>query len=112
MVRAISKADVFHVVSCPTRRTLLELLAERECPVGELVDALQLRQPSVSEQLRVLREAELVEVKSVGRNRFYRLNPQGLRPLVDWVLEFSRFWDVKLDSLAAFLAKQRREEPQ
>jgi len=107
MVRQVSNADVFQAVACPTRRRLLHLLAERKRPVGELVWALKLRQPSVSEQLRILRETGLVDVEQAGRARIYKLKPEGFRPLVDWMTEFSRFWDVKLDAFSAFLAKQQ-----
>lgn len=103
MVRRPSGTDVFQAVACPTRRKLLKLLAERQRPVSELVDDLKLRQPSVSAQLRILRETGLVHVEQVGRSRFYRLNPDGFRPLLDWINEFSRFWDTKLDGLAKFL---------
>lgn len=111
MVRRASNTDVFQAVSCPTRRRLLELLAERRRPVRELVEELRIKQPSVSEQLRVLRETGLVDVEPRGRNRVYKLNPAGFQPLVDWMREFARFWDVKLDSLASFLEKQQGESP-
>lgn len=109
MVKQSSNADVFQAISCPTRRTLLRLIAERERSVTELVEAMQITQPSVSEQLRVLRDTGLVEAQRSGRSRIYQLNPQGLAPLVDWLSEFSRFWDVKLDALSAFLERQHRE---
>lgn len=108
MVRVTSNTDVFTAVSCPTRRRLLELLAERQRPVGELVKILQIRQPSVSGQLRVLLDTGLVTVEDSGRSRVYHLNPSGLRPLVDWMAEFSRFWDVKLVNLDSFLEKQEK----
>lgn len=107
MVRQSSSSDVFQAMACPTRRKLLRLLAEGRRPVGELVDELNIRQPSVSEQLGVLRQAGLVRVERVGRSRVYSIAPGGFRPLVDWMREFSQFWDVKLDSLASFLNRQK-----
>ena len=109
MVRLPADTDVFQAISCPTRRRLLALLAERQRPVHELVEALSIRQPSVSEQLRVLRETGLVDVEHQGRSRLYRFQPAGLQPLVDWMAEFSRFWDVKLDALASFLKEHEKE---
>ena len=111
MVRQASNSDVFQAIACPTRRSLLELLGERERPVSDLVEALNISQPSVSEQLRVLRETGLVDVERIGRRRIYRLRPAGFRPLIDWMTEFSRFWDVKLDSLASFLEQQKTKGP-
>lgn len=99
-------ADVFAAVACPTRRKIIELLAAGERPVGDLVEHLQIRQPSVSEQLRVLRDAGLVQSRSAGRHRLYSLNAEKIKPVADWATTFSRFWDRKLDALAAHLAKK------
>lgn len=109
MVRQAANSDVFQAIACPTRRMLLDLLAERERPVGDLVDALDISQPSISEQLRVLRETGLVDVQKSGRRRIYRLRPAGFQPLIDWIGEFSRFWDVKFDSLASFLDRRQQK---
>lgn len=79
--------------------------------MGDLVDALRLRQPSVSEQLRILHRAGLVQRRSQGRQRLYRLEALGIKPVADWALAFSRFWDHKLDALAKYLAdKQAKAE--
>jgi len=112
MVRQASNSDVFQALSCPTRRRLLRLLADRKRPVSDLVEELKIRQPSVSEQLRILRETGLVDVEKAGRTRIYMLNPEGFRPLVDWMTEFARFWDIKLDALSALLAKKLQEKPE
>jgi DNA-binding transcriptional ArsR family regulator len=112
MVRKTASFDVFHAVSCGTRRKIIELLADKERPVGDLVDALRIQQPSVSEQLRVLREAGLVEVRPEGRQRLYRLNAARLKPVADWAGAFSKFWDDKLAALAEHLARKgRRKQP-
>lgn len=106
MVRQTADADAFQAISCATRRQLLTLLAERERTVSELVDVLQLRQPSVSEQLGVLKRTGLVDFRREGRSRIYHVCPRGIQPIVEWVTEFSAFWDVKLEALAGFLNKQ------
>ncbi len=107
MVRPIAENDVFHAVSCGTRRRIMELLTDGERPVGELVDALAIRQPSVSEQLRVLREAGLVQMRKDGRRRLYRLDAAQVKTVAEWAASFSRFWDQKLDALADYLHKQK-----
>lgn len=110
MVRQSSNTDVFQAIACPTRRTILRLLAERERRVGELADELNIRQPSVSEQLRVLRETHLVAMRREGRERIYRVNEPGFRPLIDWISDFSRFWDEKIDRLGAFLESKQTDK--
>ncbi len=106
MVRAAENADVFALVACPTRRKIIELLAEGERPVTDLVAHLRIRQPSVSEQLRLLRDAGLVEARRSGRQRLYSLNAAKIKPIADWATAFSRFWDKKLDALASHLSKK------
>ncbi len=78
-------SDLYHVIADPTRRQLLTHLAEGEYAVGDLVDALDVSQPTVSKHLRVLREASLVSIRAQGQRRFYSLEPEGLREVLDWL---------------------------
>lgn len=78
-------ATVFDAIVDPTRRRILELVHAVERPVGELVLELQVEQTSVSKHLRVLRDAGLVTVRSVGRQRYYGLDSTGLQTLDEWL---------------------------
>ena len=71
-------------------------LAPRERPVGDIVVALGLAQPSVSKHLAVLRDVGLVDVRRDGRQMFYRTNAEGLRPLHEWTGRFERYWRSQL----------------
>ena len=73
----------------PTRRAILERLAERPCAVGELADQLPVSRPAVSQHLKVLKETGLVDDESAGARRIYRLNPAGVRALRD---QLDTFW--------------------
>jgi DNA-binding transcriptional ArsR family regulator len=77
--------DVFHIVADATKRHILDLVREREWSVGELVMYFGLPQPAVSKHLRALREAHLVDVRVDGQRRWYRLRPESLRPVADWI---------------------------
>lgn len=90
-------------VAEPTRRRILELLREDERPVGELVHELHMSQPAVSKHLRVLREAGLVHVERDAQRRRYRLNPEPLVEIADWLTPFREGWARRLDDLAAHL---------
>lgn len=85
-------ANVFRAVSDPTRRQILELLRERDCTVTELTGPFDISQPAVSQHLRVLREAGLVQVRKEGRHRVYRLDPLPLQAVFDWAQYFEDFW--------------------
>lgn len=96
MPRAATTSDPFNAIAEGRRREILDLLAEGERPVGELVESLGVAQPQISKHLRVLREVGLVDVRDAGRLRYYRLNAERLRPVHDWVRTFERFWDHQL----------------
>ena len=87
----------------PTRREVLDLLREGERPVGDLVDALAMSQPAVSKHLRVLRDAGLVEVRVDGPRRIYRLRPQPLQEIDEWLAPYRAAWRDRLDLLARHL---------
>ena len=87
----------------PTRRALLQLLCERARPVGELVDALGLSQPTVSKHLRVLRETGLVHVTGDAQRRIYSIDPQPFLSLDAWLEPYRRFWNGRLDLLGRHL---------
>jgi len=99
MARAATTSDVFNAVAEPRRRQILALLVLKELPVGEIVVALKLDQPSVSKHLRVLRDVGLVRVRRNGRHKFYRTNADGIRPLHEWSATFERYWTHQLQSI-------------
>ena len=110
MARAATTADAFNAVAEPRRRQILDVLAGGERPVNDLVRELGLNQPQVSKHLRVLREVEVVDVRSEGRQRLYRLNGQALKPIHDWVKEYERTWSERFDRLDVVLEDLKKKE--
>ena len=96
MPRAATNSDVFNAIAEPQRRAILDFLAADERPVSDIVEALELAQPSVSKHLRVLRDVHLVDVRRDGRRIFYRTNAEGIRPLHEWTGRFARLWRNQL----------------
>lgn len=99
MARAATTADAFNAVAEPRRRQILDVLAEGERPVNDLVRMLGLAQPQVSKHLKVLREVNAVDVRDIGRQRLYRLNGPALKPIHDWVKNFERSWSERFERL-------------
>jgi DNA-binding transcriptional ArsR family regulator len=93
----------FEVIAEPTRRHILDLLLEREQPVGDLVTALAMSQPAVSRHLRVLRDAGLVRARTDAQRRVYRLDAAPLAAMDEWLRPYRRLWAASLDSLARHL---------
>jgi DNA-binding transcriptional ArsR family regulator len=95
--------STFEVLAEPTRRRILDLLREDERPVGELVDRLKISQPGASKHLRVLREAGLVEVRADAQRRLYRVRPEPLAEIDEWLAPYRRLWAARLDALERHL---------
>jgi len=97
MARASTTSDAFNAVAEPRRREILLYLAGAERPVGDIVAALGLEQPSVSKHLRVLRDVGLVRMRCQGRQKLYRTNAEAIRPLHEWAGIFERYWQHQLN---------------
>jgi DNA-binding transcriptional ArsR family regulator len=95
--------SVFGVIAEPNRRAILGLLASSQHSVGELEQRLRMPQPVVSKHLRVLREAGFVEAIADGQRRLYRIKPDPLQELDQWLDQFRRFWTPHIDALERHL---------
>jgi DNA-binding transcriptional ArsR family regulator len=95
--------SAFAVLAEPNRRRILDLLRERERPVGELVGALRVSQPAVSKHLRVLRDAGIVEARVDAQRRLYRVRSEPLREIDAWLAPYRALWDERLDALERHL---------
>ena len=98
----------FEVIAEPNRRRILELLGEGEQPVGALVGELNVSQPTVSKHLKILRQAGLVEVRSEAQRRLYRVRSEPLREMYEWLHQYRRLWESRLDDL---VSSSSAEEP-
>ncbi|MGE0593942.1 MAG: ArsR/SmtB family transcription factor [Vicinamibacterales bacterium] len=96
MPRAATTSDIFNAIAEGRRRDILAFLAPSARPVGDIVAALGLPQPSVSKHLKVLREVGLVNVHREGRQMHYRLNVETMRPIREWTSLFDRYWTGQL----------------
>jgi DNA-binding transcriptional ArsR family regulator len=93
----------------PTRRRIVELLAEEERSAGEIAAQFTTSRPGVSRHLRVLREHGLVTAREVGRRRLYSLDPAPLAELDSWLERYRGFWANRLDALETEIARRRRD---
>jgi len=110
MARAATNFDAFNAVAEPRRRQIVDLIGDGELSVNEIVDAMPISQPQVSKHLKVLKDVGLVRSRTDGRRRLYRLEASALRPIYDWVSEFERLWNERLDRLDTYLDEVQRKE--
>ena len=105
MARAATTSDAFNAVAEPRRRGILNYLAMGESSVTEIVDAMEMEQPSVSKHLKVLKGVGLVRARREGRQMLYQVNADAIRPLHEWASTFERLWQHQLLKL-----KERAEQ--
>ena len=110
MARTPTTHDPFNAVAEPKRRKVLEALGTAELSVNEIVLKLGWTQPMVSKHLGVLKQVGLVKERRVGRQRMYRVNPERLKPIFDWVSPFERFWTDRFDRLDEVLQEIQKKE--
>ena len=104
----MAELAALEVLAEPRRREILDALREGERPVGSLVVELGLSQPAVSKHLRVLRDAGLVESRIDAQRRLYRIRPEPLAELDEWLSAYRKFWSVQLDRLEDHLERRRK----
>jgi DNA-binding transcriptional ArsR family regulator len=109
VARASTTSDVFNAVGDVHRRAILDVLLTGEKAVGAIADDIAMSQPQVSRHLRVLGEVGLVSCRAEGRRRLYRLAPERLQPLRDWVTKYERAINDRLDRLEDYLEELQRQ---
>ena len=98
------EAGVFRALADPTRRALFERVASaQEITVSELIRGSGVTQGAISQHLKSLKQAGLVAERPEGRNVYYRVEPQGLAPLVDWMSHYGVFWRERFADLRTLL---------
>jgi len=103
-------ANTFQALADPTRRQILDFLREKPRLVGELADLLNISQPGVSKQLRVLREVGLVQVRQDAQRRWYELRPEPLVEVDTWLESYRQLWDARLERLDTYLTELQKDE--
>jgi DNA-binding transcriptional ArsR family regulator len=104
MIETISIDAVMRALADPTRRAVFERLASgAEITVAELTRGSGVTQGAISQHLKSLKRAGLVAERPEGRNVFYRAEPEGLAPLVDWMSHYGVFWRERFANLRTLL---------
>ena len=104
MIQTTDISTVMRALADPTRRSVFERIAKsQEITVVELTRGSGVTQGAISQHLKALKQAGLVNERPEGRNVYYRAQPEGLEPLLDWMSYYSEFWRERLDNLRDLL---------
>ena len=95
--------EIFGALADPTRRAILSRLTEGQATVGELAAPFRISQPAISQHLATLKDAGLVQGRRDGRCIYYRAEPRGMKPLIDWIAHYRAFWTEHVDRLERLL---------
>jgi DNA-binding transcriptional ArsR family regulator len=103
---------VFAALADPTRRAIVARLAQGDCAVQELAQPFELSAPAITKHLKVLERAGLITRSRVAQSRPCHLQPQALDHAMDWVQQYRRMWEGRLDRLDAYLMNLQAQSPQ
>jgi DNA-binding transcriptional ArsR family regulator len=106
---AESGHDVFQAIADPTRRSLLKLLADKEMSIASITDCYPISRTAVNKHLQVLSDAQLVSSQKVGRETRYRLQPEPLAELQEWLAFFEQYWSNKLLALKDYVEADSKD---
>ncbi len=102
---AVLEDKIFQALADPSRRAIFESLTRGEAPVKELTGRFRISQPAISQHLATLKDAGLVHGRREGRLVYYRVEPRGLKPLIDWIAHYRAFWTERVERLEELLEK-------
>jgi DNA-binding transcriptional ArsR family regulator len=102
-MQSAAENRIFQALADPSRRAIFESLTRGEAAVNELTARFDISQPAVSQHLAALIAARLVNARREGRRVYYRVQPRGMKPLIDWIAHYRAFWTEHVDRLERLL---------
>src|SRR5574337_1467696 len=100
-----ARRDIFQAIADPTRRAILGLLALQAMTPGAIAENFNSSRQTISKHIQILTECQLVKQEQKGREIYYHFNPVKIKEVSDWVDQYRKYWENKLDSLEDYLAK-------
>ena len=98
------RRDVFQAIADPTRRQIINVIANRSMNLNAVADQFDVSRPAISKHIKILTQCGLITIKQVGRERYCEAKLQKLNEVAQWVEQYRVFWNQKLDALEDFLA--------
>ncbi|MBS4197031.1 ArsR/SmtB family transcription factor [Lederbergia citri] len=109
MSSPVKKYDVFQSIADPTRRKMLQLLAQKEMPISTITSHFSMSRTAIAKHLHILSEAKLVSGRKVGREKIYSLQPEPFDEIKQWLSYYDQFWSNKLSMLKHTVEKEKDE---
>lgn len=100
------RRDVFQAIADPTRRAIINMVAQQSLNLNAVAENFEVSRPAISKHIKILTECGLIVIKQKGRERFCEARLQTLHEVSDWIEQYRKFWTSKLDALGDFLASE------
>jgi len=98
-----TRRDVFQAIADPTRRQIIELIAEKKMNLNTITDNFNISRPAISQHIKILNECGIIEIEQIGRERYCKIQPKNLKIAADWIKQYSVLWEQKIDSFEKYL---------
>ena len=97
------RRDVFQAIADPTRREIIGMVAQQSLNLNAVAEQFNISRPAISKHIKILTECGLITIKQKGRERFCEAKFEKLNEVSDWVEQYKKFWEQKLDALEVYL---------
>jgi DNA-binding transcriptional ArsR family regulator len=104
------RRDVFQAIADPTRRQIINLIAHRSLHLNSVAEKFDVSRPAISKHIKILTECGLIEIRQQGRHRYCEARLEKLNHVSDWVEQYRKFWELKLDALENYLEDLQKKE--
>ena len=101
----IARRDVFQAIADPTRRQIIELVARESLNLNAIADNFKISRPAISQHIKILEECGIIEIETIGRERYCKVQPQSLVPAFLWLEQYEKQWVERIDSFEKYVNK-------
>lgn len=106
------RRDVFQAIADPTRREIIGLITSKELNINEVAQNFEMSRPAVSKHMRILEQCGLVVIEKRGRERYCKPKLEPLTEVAQWIAQYRKFWNSRLDKLEEILLKEENKPDQ
>jgi DNA-binding transcriptional ArsR family regulator len=99
------RRDVFQAIADPNRRAIINLLSKKKLTLNGVAENFDISRPAISKHIKILEECGLIVIEQQGRERYCQVKLKGLNEVSEWVSQYKRFWEERMDSLERYLAE-------
>ena len=101
----IARRDVFQAIADPTRRQIIELVAKEPMSLNAIADNFDISRPAISQHIKILNECGIIEIETIGRERYCKVQAQSLIPAFLWLEQYQKLWTQRIDSFEKYVNK-------